>query len=535
MFYFKVSRTLFLKHFFIFHFFVSSIFETKMTGPTDENERQLSAASSSTTIPPQDTDEYVYQMLDRLCPDETVIRRPRPGNFDYFEYFGYSLSILLLNKTHLDYSVTDPRGNPTQWVPYGRQWTRLDTQVPTGPPQLYARHCIPLNTGVYEVLWGVLPLPDAPSTSTALASESSLPSTPSEHAALLSSTEIPAHIQPFFVPKLLREGNTVKLYQLRFDERQNKFCYHVLAQPLRQPTATTINPQLRLSCPSVERKFDVEDILNFLRYRNIRPDGTYYAATPETIPDGRGYGPHGNIAPTTERKLLDLTFIFSLNNNILELKLAYKQGFRWQPVGYAVPATPLDTPPVSRWACPGPIYTGTSENAIPTGSGLDVEPVTSSLPWSTAVAPPLQPTIPPRRITAPYFDELPAERQPVPDVTVRRSQTRTSKSKTRTTTATATTTTTTTPTAASDARPGRSLTRSQASRQPSRPSLPAPAAPHAAPAAQAPAPPTLRLVPVTPIGVPGSSRTGLDMVSISIFCCTTTYFPISVDDICRST
>ena len=178
---------------------------------------------------------------------------------------------------------------------------------PTGQPQLYARFCIPLNLGVYEVNFGVLPL-DTPTTVAGVASESSLPSTTEEHAALLASTTLPPHIQPFFIPKLLREeGKTVRLYQMRFDEQQKRFRYHVLAQPLREPTAKTVKPQLRISCPSIDKKFDVENVLNFLRYYNTRSDGSYYVATPEVIPDGSGYGPYGAVAPTTER-----TYDFSI-------------------------------------------------------------------------------------------------------------------------------------------------------------------------------------------------------------------------------
>lgn len=166
----------------------------------------------------------------------------------------------------------------------------------------------------YEVNFGVLPL-DTPVTDAGVASESMLPSTPDEHSALLASAEIPPHVQPFFIPKLLREGKTVRLYQMRFDEQQKKFCYHVLAQPLREPTPTTVKPQLRLSCPNIDKKFETEDVLNFLRYNNIRSDGTYYAATPEAIPTGRGYGRHGEPSPTTERKLNNLNLFLLINNS----------------------------------------------------------------------------------------------------------------------------------------------------------------------------------------------------------------------------
>ena len=57
-----------------------------MTGPSDEKERQPSAAHSTiSTTAPIDTDDYIYQMMVRLSPHETVVRRQRPGksNFGY--------------------------------------------------------------------------------------------------------------------------------------------------------------------------------------------------------------------------------------------------------------------------------------------------------------------------------------------------------------------------------------------------------------------------------------------------------------------
>lgn len=154
---------------------------------------------------------------------------------------------------------------------------------------------------VYEVNFGVLPL-NTPTTDAGVASESSLPTTAEGTAALMTSAEIPVHIQPFFVPKLLREGGTVRLYQMRYDEQQKRFRYHMLAQPLREPTAKTVKPQLRISCPNIDKKFNMEDIINFLRYYNTRSDGSYYPGTPEIVPPDHGYGEYGSIAPSTERK-----------------------------------------------------------------------------------------------------------------------------------------------------------------------------------------------------------------------------------------
>ena len=68
-------------HFLFFLTFRQFDFSDQMTGPTDENERQLSAARSttSTTTPIDDTDEYIHQMMVRLSPNEEIVRRIRPG------------------------------------------------------------------------------------------------------------------------------------------------------------------------------------------------------------------------------------------------------------------------------------------------------------------------------------------------------------------------------------------------------------------------------------------------------------------------
>ena len=74
----------------------------------------------------------------------------------------------------------------------------------------------------------------------------------------------------------------------------------MFAQPIRPPTTTQVHPQLRISCPSLDKKFAIEEILDFSRHFNVRPDGTYYRATVERIFDGRGYGPFGLPAPPAE-------------------------------------------------------------------------------------------------------------------------------------------------------------------------------------------------------------------------------------------
>ena len=197
---------------------------------------------------------------------------------------------------------TDTHGRPIQWIPYGRMWTITDTQTPTGPPQLYARHAVPVTVERYEVGYGVLPLPTtATSTSTATTAGTTTPISPADQEILKNCgpDDIPPHLAPYFTPKLIRDGTSVRLGQVRFDETTQRFCWQVFAQPLRMPTERTVHPQLRISCPSVDKKFDMEAIIHFTRHYNIRSNGSYYKATPERVCDGRGYGTHGAIAPTT--------------------------------------------------------------------------------------------------------------------------------------------------------------------------------------------------------------------------------------------
>ena len=199
--------------------------------------------------------------------------------------------------------------------------------------------------------------------------------------------------------------------------------------------------------------------------------------------------------------------------------MAYKQGFRWKPCGYKVPPTPLDTPPVSRWAMPGPVYSAPSDTSIPTGSGLDgceiwnpttTPTTTAALPWGTATAPALQPSIPVPRIVGTYFNTLPTEPVPYPP---RTTVVRQSRSKTTPTTSTTTTTATTKPPVASTSgvtTRGRSRSRPSRALEPSRPGPSRPAVPSPAVAPS----PRLVVVPVTVTGVPGTSRSNLDMVSV---------------------
>ena len=187
--------------------------------------------------------------------------------------------------------TTDPHGRPIQWIPYGKH-------EDTGLPALYPRYIVPVAVERYEINYDVIPLPSTtPTTSTT--TPIAFPTTTEEHVALLNCDpeSIPTHLAPQFAVKLLRNGNTVRLYQWRFDDQQKRFCWHTFAQPIRPPTTTTINPQLRISCPGLDKKFSMEEIIDFGRYFNIRSDGSFYRATPVRIYDGRGYGPHGLPAP----------------------------------------------------------------------------------------------------------------------------------------------------------------------------------------------------------------------------------------------
>ena len=148
----------------------------------------------------------------------------------------------------------------------------------------------------------MLPLPDATaSTSTTTTGATTEPISPADQEILKNCgpDDIPPHLAPYFIPKLIRDSTTVRLGQVRYDETTKRYCWQVFAQPLRLPTPTTVHPQLRISCPSLDKKFDTEAIMWFTRHYNLRPDGTYYKATPERVNDARGYGPHGLIAPTT--------------------------------------------------------------------------------------------------------------------------------------------------------------------------------------------------------------------------------------------
>ena len=167
----------------------------------------------------------------------------------------------------------------------------------------------------------------------------------------------------------------------------------------------------------------------------------------------------------------NLTFIFY--DSYLDLIAAYKQGFRWRTVGYKVPATPIDAVPSNRLPSSTPTFVSVpSEPHTPTGAGLDsvwTTPSTSStVPWSTATAPPLPTTTP-----KPYwsYDRKLDLRKRVTKPTITRDDSTTT-----------------------------------------RPSAPtAPTAP-ASVALPTPDAPLIVVVPIEPVGTPGSSHDNVDKV-----------------------
>ena len=210
----------------------------------------------------------------------------------------------MLQHDYLVFNETiDPHGRPVVWIPYGRDEF-------TGLPDLYPRYMLPLAVEKYEIKFGVLPLSSVTST-TSTPMVVSTPNTPDEHLALLhcAPDNIPPHLAPQFIPKVIREGTTVRLCQYRYDEQRKEFTHQTLAQPLRDPTPGQIRPHLRISCPSLDKKFCMEEVLDFLRFYNIRSDGSFYRATPERIHDGRGYGPNGLVAPPTKGKSSETHYI----------------------------------------------------------------------------------------------------------------------------------------------------------------------------------------------------------------------------------
>lgn len=152
---------------------------------------------------------------------------------------------------------------------------------------------------------------------------------------------------------------------------------------------------------------------------------------------------------------------------ILELKQAYKQGFRWKPAGYAIAPTPSDTAPVSVWANSAPVYPIIPvDSIIPTGAGLGSTwaPGSNPSPFALGPVPPIQSHIPNPRLR---FSQKPE--------TSTRSTTRSSRSRSR---------------------PEPSRTEPESTSAPTALAVPA-----------------IVVAPVTVRGVPGSTIVGIDTVS----------------------
>ena len=104
------------------------------------------------------------------------------------------------------------------------------------------------------------------------------------------------------MPKIVKSGATYRICQFRYCEEKSDWIWMSLAQPLSYPDLTKVRPRLRIPCPTLEQKFDLEEVLDFLRTHNIRENGSYYKAGVGDDSTGRGYGPKGASAPSTSRK-----------------------------------------------------------------------------------------------------------------------------------------------------------------------------------------------------------------------------------------
>lgn len=163
-------------------------------------------------------------------------------------------------------------------------------------PQLYARYCIPLTVDRYELRQPVIPLP-----STALATTTpatTLDVTNTDHDQILTSGVVPPHLKLFYMPKIVKNGTSYRICQFRYCEEKSEWVWMSLAQPLSYPDLTRVRPRLRIPCPSLEQKFDLEEVLDFLRTYNIRENGSYYKAAVGDDSTARGYGPKGTSAPS---------------------------------------------------------------------------------------------------------------------------------------------------------------------------------------------------------------------------------------------
>ena len=339
---------------------------------------------------------------------------------------------------------TDPYGRPHVWLPYGRD-------EETGETVFYSRYCIPMDTDAYEIGFACVPLSmttgtTTTTTPTTTSTSTPLPLTADQHSEHFKAGSVPPHLALYYAPKVVKVGTTLRICQLRYNRTTNNIEWMCLAHALSPNTSVdSFKPKLRVKCPSLEKKFTCEDILNFLRYYNVESDGTFYAASIDTSNDAAGFtravvnkdGTTRFVTTTFPDKdcksLLFYCLIneFSIINNLV-LKMVFKMGFRWRPVDFAVESTPLDTPPPCHFNPfrVKPMFDASPAlNVIPTL--LDRLPTPDAtappLPWGTAPVPPLQP-LPPR----PIYSKKTTSRESIGGGSSNRT-----RSKTRTTTAVA--------------------------------------------------------------------------------------------------
>ena len=159
-------------------------------------------------------------------------------------------------------------------------------------PQLIARQCIPLDVEHYVVNYPIVPLAttsDAPTTTTT-ATTTTGDVSDVDHEAVIATGVVPPHLKLFYMPKVIREGSTCRIVQFRFLKSKNRFVWMSFAQPLLHPDPNQVKPRLRIPAPNLVAKFEVEDMMNFLRFYNIESDGSYYKAAIGDPLDARGYG-----------------------------------------------------------------------------------------------------------------------------------------------------------------------------------------------------------------------------------------------------
>ena len=156
-------------------------------------------------------------------------------------------------------------------------------------PHLYARNCIPVDVEHFVVNYPIIPLSTTPTTTSTTTTSFDIDDIDAQ-AVLASNVSPPPHLKLLFMPKVVRDGSTCRIIQLRFLKSKNKFVWMSFGQPLLYPDPSRDKPRLRLPAPSLDVKFDYEDMMNFTRFNNIESDGSYYRAAVGDPLDARGYG-----------------------------------------------------------------------------------------------------------------------------------------------------------------------------------------------------------------------------------------------------